>query len=118
MYSPTPAQTLRTFTDDWQKQMSRAMQPQVDAGSGSRKRATPTVRGCACSFATSLPESTFPSTSAAFIGTVWADYLTRLRQAEGTRSDAYAAAVKTMDDMLWSITAKGRTASKGQRYRR
>ena len=49
-----------------------------------------------------------------FIGTVWADYLTRLRQVEGTRSDAYVSAVKIMDDMLWSITAKRRTGQKAR----
>jgi hypothetical protein len=48
-----------------------------------------------------------------FVGTVWRDYLTQLRQAEGTRSDAYGAAVKIMDDMLWSIP-RNDARSKGQ----
>jgi hypothetical protein len=50
----------------------------------------------------------------AFIGTVWADYLTQLRVADGADSDSYAAAVKTMDDMLWSIIAKERTGQKAR----
>jgi hypothetical protein len=48
----------------------------------------------------------------AFVGTVWVDNLTRLREAEGTQSDSYAAAVKSLDDLLWSIAAKGRTVQK------
>ena len=35
-----------------------------------------------------------------FIGTVWAQYMTSLRQARGIESDDYADAVETLDDML------------------
>ena len=49
-----------------------------------------------------------------FIGTVWAEYMTLLRQARGIESDDYAGAVETLDDMLWSIALKER---KGQRAR-
>src|SRR5262249_51807911 len=40
--------------------------------------------------------------------------LTLLRQARGTQSDSYIAAIKTMDDMLWSIAAKGRNGQKAR----
>jgi hypothetical protein len=44
--------------------------------------------------------------------TVWADHLTRLREVEGTSSDAYVAAVKIMDDMLWSSRRNGAPVKK------
>jgi Protein of unknown function (DUF1631) len=50
----------------------------------------------------------------AFAGTVWAEYLMRIRQTEGSESDSYAAAVQTMDDMLWSIAAKERSGQKAR----
>jgi hypothetical protein len=49
-----------------------------------------------------------------FIGTVWAEYMTLLRQARGIESDDYVDAVETLDDMLWSIAIKER---KGQKAR-
>jgi hypothetical protein len=50
----------------------------------------------------------------AFAGTVWAEYLTHIRQTEGSRCDSYAAAVQTLDDMLWSIAVKERTGQKAR----
>jgi hypothetical protein len=104
-------QTLRVFTDDWQKQMSRAMKSQVDAAlaaetrDADRSRVRVLVRD-------KLAGLTIPFDIRAFVGSVWADYLTQLRQADGMHSDGYAGAVKTLDDMLWSIAAKGRMAQK------
>ena len=49
-----------------------------------------------------------------FSETIWADYLTSLRATEGTQSDAWASAVKTLDDLLWSITAKDRSSQKAR----
>ena len=50
----------------------------------------------------------------AFSETVWADYLTELRGREGSGSPALRAAMQTLDDLLWSITAKERTAQKAR----
>jgi hypothetical protein len=50
----------------------------------------------------------------AFSETVWADYLTELRSREGSRSPALGSAMQTLDDLLWSITAKERTAQKAR----
>jgi hypothetical protein len=50
----------------------------------------------------------------AFVETVWADHLTTLRQQHGPDSDAWNAGVRTLDDMLWSIVAKERTAQKAR----
>jgi hypothetical protein len=46
--------------------------------------------------------------------TVWADYLTEIRIKQGRDSSAWSAAEKTLDDLLWSITAKERTAQKAR----
>jgi hypothetical protein len=49
-----------------------------------------------------------------FTETVWADYLTLLRKEKGEQSDEYHLALQTIDDLLWSITAKERTAQKAR----
>jgi len=49
-----------------------------------------------------------------FSETTWADYLTLTRAQHGTESDAWRVAVQTLDDLLWSITAKERTAQKAR----
>ena len=49
-----------------------------------------------------------------FSETTWAEYLTSLRVEGGTQSDDWHAAVQTLDDLLWSITAKERTAQKAR----
>ena len=47
-----------------------------------------------------------------FAETVWADYLTVLHKNPGPESDAWHAALATLDDLLWSIVVKERTAQK------
>src|SRR5206468_5686520 len=49
-----------------------------------------------------------------FSETTWADYLTLLRAEHGVESDAWRGAVQTLDDLLWSITSKERTAQKAR----
>jgi len=49
-----------------------------------------------------------------FAETTWADYMAKVRGEHGEDSDAWKDAVKTLDDMLWSITAKDRSAQKAQ----
>jgi hypothetical protein len=49
-----------------------------------------------------------------FIETVWSDYLTLLRRDHGSDSAEAAAALRTLDDLLWSILAKERTAQKAR----
>lgn len=47
-----------------------------------------------------------------FAETVWADYLTALHKSPGPESDAWRGALTTLDDLLWSIVVKERTAQK------
>ncbi|MFO1314634.1 MAG: DUF1631 family protein [Burkholderiales bacterium] len=49
-----------------------------------------------------------------FIETVWADHMAAVRRDHGADSDAWNAAVKTLDDLLWSIVAKERTGQKAR----
>jgi len=49
-----------------------------------------------------------------FVETTWADYLARLRREHGPEGEPTAAAVKTLDDLLWSIVAKERSAQKAR----
>jgi Protein of unknown function (DUF1631) len=49
-----------------------------------------------------------------FAETVWADYLTSLHKDPGPGSDAWRGALATLDDLLWSIVIKERTAQKAR----
>jgi hypothetical protein len=49
-----------------------------------------------------------------FIETIWADYLATLRREQGVDSPPWNAALVTLDDTLWSIAAKERTAQKAR----
>jgi hypothetical protein len=57
---------------------------------------------------------TVPFEVRGFAETIWADYLTQVRQREGAESDVWRDGVKTLDDLLWSITAKERNAQKAR----
>jgi hypothetical protein len=45
---------------------------------------------------------------------VWVDYVTSLVEKEGANGEGVQAALRTLDDMLWSIVAKERTAQKAR----
>jgi hypothetical protein len=47
-----------------------------------------------------------------FAETIWADYLTLVRERDSEESETWKGGVKTLDDLLWSITAKERNAQK------
>jgi hypothetical protein len=49
-----------------------------------------------------------------FSETIWADYLTNVRLAQGTGGDEWRRGVRTLDDLLWSLTAKERSAQKAR----
>ena len=49
-----------------------------------------------------------------FVETVWAEHMAKLRLDHGPESDEWNGAVRTLDDMLWSIVAKERTAQKAR----
>jgi len=49
-----------------------------------------------------------------FAETIWADYLTLVRKRDGPQSTTWTEGVRTLDDLLWSITAKERNAQKAR----
>jgi hypothetical protein len=49
-----------------------------------------------------------------FSETIWADYLTNVRLAQGAGGDEWRRGVRTLDDLLWSLTAKERSAQKAR----
>ncbi|HTQ01144.1 MAG TPA: DUF1631 family protein [Casimicrobiaceae bacterium] len=49
-----------------------------------------------------------------FIETTWADHMADLRRQHGDDGEAWKQAVATLDDTLWSISAKERSAQKAQ----
>jgi hypothetical protein len=49
-----------------------------------------------------------------FAETVWVDYVTSLVEKDGVNAESVQAALRTLDDMLWSIVAKERTAQKAR----
>lgn len=49
-----------------------------------------------------------------FAETVWCDYLTLVRSRDGDASPSWISAVRVLDDLLWSITAKERNAQKAK----
>jgi hypothetical protein len=49
-----------------------------------------------------------------FVETVWADYLAAVHRDHGVESTEWTGAVGTLDDLLWSIVAKERTAQKAR----
>ena len=49
-----------------------------------------------------------------FAETAWADYLTQLRKEHGEHSVAAGEALARLDDLLWSVGAKERTAQKAR----
>jgi hypothetical protein len=50
----------------------------------------------------------------AFSETVWADYLTEIRSKQGAGSAEWRSGEQTLDDLLWSISAKERTSQKAR----
>jgi hypothetical protein len=103
--------SLTNFTDDRQEQTARIIQPHVEVALAAESRDADRSR-VRVLIRDKLAGVDIPFDLRAFIGTVWADYLTRIRQSDGPESDCYAVAVQTMDDMLWSIAAKERTGQK------
>jgi hypothetical protein len=106
-------EVLQKFSDQWQQRTAQTIQPQVDAGLAAETRDADRSR-VRVLIRDKLSGINVPFDIRTFVGTIWADYMTSVRLAEGVTSDAYAASAKVMDDMLWSITAKRRTGQKAR----
>jgi len=104
---------LQEFVDAEQRKAATALDQEVAAalsdeeGEADRAHVRSLIRD-------KLAGRTLPFDVRAFSETTWAEYLTSLRLQHGTQSDAWNVAVQTLDDLLWSITAKERTAQKAR----
>lgn len=104
---------LKAFTDDWKRRSALAIRRPVRAAltdewhDGARSRVRALIRD-------KLAGVDVPSDVRGFIGTVWSEYMTLLRQARGINSNDYLDAVRTLVDLLWSIAVK---EHKGQKVR-
>jgi len=61
-----------------------------------------------------LAGSDVPAAIRSFVETTWADHLTQLRKEHGEHSVAASEALRTLDDLLWSVVAKERTGQKAR----
>ncbi|HEY3177926.1 MAG TPA: DUF1631 family protein [Casimicrobiaceae bacterium] len=55
-----------------------------------------------------------PAPIRSFVESTWADYLTLLRKEQGEHSVAASEALRTLEDLLWSVVAKERTGQKAR----
>jgi hypothetical protein len=104
---------LQEFVDAEQRKVTAALDQEVAAAlsaeesEADRSHVRALIRD-------KLAGRTLPFDVRSFSETTWAEYLTSLRLQHGSRSDDWHAAVQTLDDLLWSITAKERTAQKAR----
>ena len=104
---------LAKFIEAEKRKTEKAMQSDVDKaleaerGESDRAEVRALVRD-------KLAGLELPFEVRGFVETVWADYLASVRQKSGESSTEWNAAVRTLDDLLWSIVAKERTAQKAR----
>jgi hypothetical protein len=107
----TAAQQLALFADLERQKTAAAIAPDIDTGKAAerdeadRGRVRALVRD-------RLAGGGVPAPVRGFIETTWTDYLTQLRLGQGESSVAAGEALQTLDDLLWSVVAKERTAQK------
>jgi len=106
-------QRLSKFIDAEKRGTDKAMQSDVDKaleaerGESDRAEVRALVRD-------KLAGLELPFEVRGFVETVWADYLAAVRRKSGEAGTDWTAAVRTLDDLLWSIVAKERTAQKAR----
>ncbi|MEO8976552.1 MAG: DUF1631 family protein [Casimicrobiaceae bacterium] len=104
---------LKAFIDDERQQSDVDVEPDVAAalaaevGEADRAVTRALVRD-------RLAGLDLPLEIRSFAETTWAEYLGDILERHGEDSDAYRSALGTLDDLLWSIVAKERTAQKAR----
>lgn len=104
---------LQEFVDAEQRKVAAALNQEVAAAlsteesEADRSHVRAIIRD-------KLAGRTLPFDVRSFSETTWAEYMTSLRLQHGSESDDWRVAVQTLDDLLWSITAKERTAQKAR----
>jgi Protein of unknown function (DUF1631) len=104
------AQIARVVEGERRK-AAAALQPTIAAAAGAenveaeRGRVRSTVRD-------RLAGLEVPGAVRAFAETIWTDHLTQLLKEHGEHAVATAEALRTLDDLMWSVAAKERTGQK------
>jgi Protein of unknown function (DUF1631) len=104
---------LQEFVDVEQRKLSTALDTEVvealsaEKGEADRAHVRVLIRD-------KLAGLDVPFDVRAFNETVWADYLTEIRSKQGAGSAEWQTAVQTLDELMWSITAKERTGQKAR----
>jgi uncharacterized protein DUF1631 len=104
---------LAAFLDAERREAAPALSDQVavalaaEEGEGERAQVRALVRD-------KLAGLELPFQVRTFAETIWADYLTTLRKSDGANGDGSQAALGTLDELLWSIEVKERTAQKAR----
>lgn len=107
------ARELAAFMDAEQRNVVRELGNDIEAALDAEERDADHAQARAL-IRDRLAGLRLPLDVRMFAETAWADYLTVLHQQHGEQSSAYRDALQTMDDLLWSITAKERTAQKAR----
>ncbi len=104
---------LQQFIEGERRRTESSMQPEVAAalaaeeGESDRAEVRALMRD-------KLAGLALPFEVRSFVETTWADYLAAVRRDRGPESTEWIAALHTLDDLLWSIVAKDRTAQKAR----
>ena len=104
---------LVAFIESEQRSTAAAAEPDVasalagESGEGDRSAVRSQLRD-------KLSGVVVPFEVRSFAETVWVDHLAAIRKFEGQDGAGFASGLKTVDDLLWSITAKERTAQKAR----
>ncbi len=110
VFDPARAQIARVVEGERRK-AAAALEPAIAAAAGAEKveaergRVRSTVRD-------RLAGLEVPGAVRAFAETIWTDHLTQLLKEHGEHAVVTAEALRTLDDLMWSVAAKERTGQK------
>ena len=104
---------LQEFVDGEQRKLSSALDTEVVQAISAEKNESDRAH-VRVLIRDKLAGLDVPFDVRAFSETVWADYLTEVRAKQGAGSAEWQAAEQTLDDLLWSISAKERTSQKAR----
>jgi len=104
---------LQEFVDGEQRKLSTALDTEVGEALSAEKNEADRAH-VRVLIRDKLAGAEVPFDVRAFNETVWADYLTEIRSKHGAGSAEWRTAVQTLDELMWSITAKERTGQKAR----
>jgi len=112
VFAPARAR-LAQFADGERRKTAAAVEPEIAAAAQSEKVESERgrVRGTVRDHLAGLE---VPGAVRAFSETIWTDYLTHLLKTHGESAVAMQDALRTLDDLLWSVAAKERTGQKAR----